>query len=317
MSMPAATYIAPDEMPGRLVRQFTLACAFWWVVAGAVNFITPFLDKHHLPLPTMSMQPLQVTWPGPSNLFEVRSLQCQGRNVLVGDDVILYATQWSTTGRLDFPSEVVAAQPAATLCHEHSCNSLQPGENGTSSWRVGSLEPASPFTVHQRELRPTSAIWNCEGRGPPCTSALLAQWDGTNVVVARLHQERLMGQWHVRRRLVVRPGLNPCEEGTGCVREPSVYTDVRALQLSPDGRTLAVLFADLRGSILDAWDLGEGSILGRWSLQGHVRAMCHNSSDILFARQGGGDRLGGGTVVLESTRLPPEMLAVSRRSSGL
>mmetsp|Transcript_30128 Transcript_30128/g.80391 ORF Transcript_30128/g.80391 Transcript_30128/m.80391 type:complete len:1008 (-) Transcript_30128:103-3126(-) len=313
--MPAATYIAPDEMPGRLVRQFTLACAFWWVVAGAVNFITPFLDKHNLP--RMSMQPLQVTWPGPSHLFEVRSLQCQGRNVLVGDDVILYATQWSTTGRLDFPSEVVAAQPVATLCHEHTCESLQPGKNGTSSWRVGSLEPASPFTVDLRELRPSSAIWNCEGRGPPCTSALLAQWDGTNVVVARLHQERLTGQWHVRRRMVVRPGLNPCEEGTGCVREPTMYTDVRALQLSPDGRTLAVLFADLRGSILDAWDLGEGSLLGRWALQGRVRAMCHNSSDILFARQGGGDRSGRGTVVLERTRLPREMLAVSRRSSGL
>lgn len=79
----------------------------------------------------------------------------------------------------------------------------------------------------------------------------------------------------------MRPDLGP--KATAEKKGTMGYGDVQALQLGPEGHTLAVLLGD---GTLDGWDLVTGTRLGHWRLGRPYTAMCHDGHHLLLARRG-------------------------------
>jgi len=113
---------------------------------------------------------------------------------------------------------------------------------------------------------------------------MLAGWDGSGIVVARLHQDKLSGAWHLEQRFKVQPGAGLCTaSGQTCQRHSAeTYADVQAVQIAFEGRALVVLHS---GSRLDFWDLEKGALVEELDLGAEYRSMCQSEIEMFLARQ--------------------------------
>lgn len=315
-----------DRTPAKAVKTFTLAVAVTWIVAGLLHSSRQWFDIEPKELGARPaegharrlgdggpwLRPVAVRWPEPASLFEVQSLHCSGAQLLVESAFTTYGVQWpggAETGELADLGRIGAA---AVLCSSGSCDVLfRQGENG-SAWGLAPLESCLGSSVAEAvepvqlpsSWRLVAASWEgCRAR--PCTSAWVAGWDGASIAVGTLRRRgtHSAARWAVEVRFRVRPGAGLCEAGEEVCKQRArngSYEEVRALQLGPEGRSLAVLLGD---GTLDAWRLEVGALVARWSLGAEYVAMCYNGEVMHFARQEPGG------PVLERAALPAPLLA--------
>lgn len=271
--------VQPDELPGFVVRNFTLSCAFLWTLVCVMHIWRGLSTSDDQ---SLSPNTVEAVWPEPSALFEVRSLHCNGSVALVRDSHTLYSFSRPNAGELWYGSELGYHDDGVSLCDTTDCHAqtatLESGLRLMLEPADGSLGP----TVENTEA--LVSVWAHSSS----RSGVVARWDGEELVVTTLRQHTGAAAWNVLRRLPVRPSASRCGNGIQCHSE-SKYRVVQALQLGHEGRSLTVLSTSeevYRRSFLDVWDLESGTLSGRWFLKTQYDAMCHDSRRLLFARRG-------------------------------
>ncbi|CAL1132653.1 unnamed protein product [Cladocopium goreaui] len=235
-----------------------------------------------------SQRQLLSTWPQPASFFQVNSLYC-GSNSSVfqlflhnGFDMFAakrVADELLGLSRLDIPdgrSTVFCGVDCFALIasDENSSWSLRP-LNGAEVPRNSAN--ASVERVQLPTWRRISAAW----QGP---DLMLAGWDGSGIITARLQKDRLSGAWHLEQRFKVQPGAGLCfASGRTCEWHASEnYEDVQAVQVAFEGKALLVLHS---GSHLDFWDLQKGALVEQLDLGVPHRSMCQSDLELFLARQ--------------------------------
>jgi len=281
---PGAT---PDHsLPKRIVTKFTAGTALWWMMAGGIHCARMLIRFSKTPayLEAEAFDRLGTWQPGQAAFFEVSSLNCNSTHMLLSDRFAHYAAErLPGTGGFGTLAELGEAGVASELAWLRG---------------TGMASASSPPPVRMpASWRTVATAWEpCAARAnSSCDKAWLAGWDGTSVAVATAHLDAPSGAWRVRPQFRVHPGLGRHSGTSHANRSLAAYTDVRALHLSPGGRTLAVLLGSRE---LDLWDLSAGSRLGRWALSHDYAALCRDGAELLLARQ---DDDG---PVLELMRLP-------------
>lgn len=318
---------APDDLPVRLVRYFSMGTVLWWMVSGCAHAAVVLYDEEgalarlaNQTFPTeesvLGKQSVHVQWPEPAHLFQVDSLQCDGARVWVSNKFSLFAasqtvqesllednatsTRSKSLGTL---TEVRDGNVGAVLCRGVKCDVLLPPED-TGPWLLESLEQldnASRHVILPSSWRRVAGKWaDCQaGANPSCDYARLAGWDGTTVFVAALQWLASSGVWNVHTRFELDPSLG----------DRKTYDDVKALDLAPDGRSLMVLLSD---GVVDVWDLAKGKVHGRLQLRSDYSSMCRSRERLYLARQ---DIHGPSLVAVQLPLFVTELL--QNASSGL
>eukprot|EP00928_Gymnodinium_smaydae_P022862 TRINITY_DN19072_c0_g1_i1.p2 TRINITY_DN19072_c0_g1~~TRINITY_DN19072_c0_g1_i1.p2 ORF type:complete len:449 (+),score=110.86 TRINITY_DN19072_c0_g1_i1:1272-2618(+) len=336
----------PDHTPVDIVRSFTLKLAWFWLVAAALHVIRCLRlgsEAHVIP----SLRSLTVLWPQPEAFFEVTRLHCSGSSLIVGDRFgshIAPLPSGNVDERRMGPLRRLrlhdGGQVQALLCGRagapDACDALvltppsAAGDAGNGTWSliplqeiqtsVAAATPALPKAVSSRVQVPipqswrlVTGVWTASGPDLPGSAAegLLAAWDGSAVLVARLARRASAGA--AGAEAASRWTVEPLFE-----LRPKRYTAVAALQLSANGHALSVLH---RGSWdadteLDVWSLKAGALREQMRLQAGARslervAMCHDGEHVFFARQAA-----DGPPVLEVAPVPATAASTSAPSSS-
>lgn len=260
-----------NNLPGEIVRKFTLGCACWWFIAALVHLGHNLLPLVHWPTAGSEAYAAKVEWPAPAALFEVAALHCHGTQVLIRDRSSLFSME--TAGTSWEPVELGSAPAdASPICQDQGCGLLRPMSNAGSSW---SLTPMGLDAV-PRDPDVATAWASCtEGA---CT-VWSARWDGQEVTVSKLELDTSRPDTlTVRRRFPVRPSLSRSGDAL-----PGRYSSVQALHFGESPLSLAVMFQHEEQSVLDVWDLVSGE-LQRLSLRRRYRGMCHNGRNLFLSR---------------------------------
>ncbi|CAE8626205.1 unnamed protein product [Polarella glacialis] len=297
-----------DHQPAKIVRSFTLAMAFLWVLSGFLHMASQFWIKELSNEPPVrrlfasEVGRLSVTWPPPASLFRVLSMSLSdgdgtGSQLFIKSDFSFYAVDFSSAVKnesLGAFTDLGNADALVVLCVNGSCSSLT-AAGSPRTWSLSQLErcsteasefsesselseasvPASvPIPVSWRAI---SAAWDLSCSDSKCSLAWVAGWDGTSVSIAELRKDKFTGIWSFRPRWKLHPGTGLCafDKDLCAAWREGKYDDVEALQLSPGGRRgLSVL---RRNGLLDAWALDSGTLLGHWQLGKNYTAMAHNA----------------------------------------
>ncbi|CAK9012407.1 unnamed protein product [Durusdinium trenchii] len=339
-------WIGVDPLPGQITLRFTLTLAGIWVCAGLAHMAgtatgwdqavvincdennctgpgnTPVVWPHARPRPhhrikarrlrSVARRVLQSEWPAPASLFQVNSLHC-GRNasefqLFVHNGFDFFGANRVADELVGFFRLGIPDERSLVFCTA-DCFSLIAEEN--SSWSLRLLnkaaEPLNPGIFVRNVIVPPT--WRRISAAWQGLDVVLAGWDGSGIVTARLQQDRLSGAWHLEQRFKVQPGAGLCyASARTCKRHAAeTYADVQALQIGIEGQTLAVLHS---GNRLDFWDLIDGAFLEQLDLGVAHRAMCHDDLELHLARQ-----TPGGPVV-EVLPLDSLEFLAGRRSSA-
>eukprot|EP00931_Biecheleriopsis_adriatica_P049675 TRINITY_DN28739_c0_g1_i1.p1 TRINITY_DN28739_c0_g1~~TRINITY_DN28739_c0_g1_i1.p1 ORF type:complete len:866 (+),score=140.99 TRINITY_DN28739_c0_g1_i1:64-2598(+) len=250
---------------------------------------------------------LEVSWPEPASFFKVVSLNCGNEtNMFLQSEFASYSAlrRPGVEGLDNLMRLSIAGGRSFVFCNQMSCSTLvEPHASDSEAWSLHHFELRQGMVESvflPASWRRLSASWDessCTDSTSSCSSALLAGWDGTAIVIASLRRDDSSRSWYLEQNFKVQPGSGYCvAEPAVCSERPEGnYEDVQALQVSSEGRTLAVLHSD---GILDAWSLGSGAFLGQWDLGSNYRAMCHDASHLHVVRH---DNFG---PVLEAVPLP-------------
>ncbi|CAE8604096.1 unnamed protein product [Polarella glacialis] len=238
----------PEELPGSVVRRFTLFTVCFWMVSGVMHFFATVYKLHQEPfIPGTS---IPIAWPGPSSLFEATWLHCNASHVLAGNSFGVFAAQLNASGVGSF-AKLHPTGPAVLLCGAEGCDALlQRGASradraDSERWFVSSLGPVQPrVSLGQAEPVPIPPSWQLVTAAPSLGSCVaeaceiwLAGWDGVGVVVGMMTRRTPamapteisseapdnsasleagaagIGQgagWSFEPHLAVRPGLGRC-----------------------------------------------------------------------------------------------------------
>lgn len=292
---------SPKWLPVKIISQFTYAVIFWWIVAGTIHAFTIAFDKHvehHkvkdfigsddvVPLKSKILE-VEVEYPEPASLFRVAGLFCSESQVWVSSGFAMYAMEMGSSAVPHTLSLVQDGEVDALVCGGHGCDALSPPD-GKGSWVLRSLEPghSAAQVPLPRSWRKVTGEWvDC----PPatdatCTSAWVAGWDGTKVIVAMLQMHASSSTWFLHTPFEADPTIGLCPDGPlNCkYKGPQQYTDMSSLQISDGGRRLFVL---LGSGILDIWDLSNGIVLKRTNVGKGYTSMCRSGGSIFMAREG-------------------------------
>lgn len=259
----------PELLPGVIVRSFALGMAFLWLACGAGQVVSTEMEDAVLK-PSLRFQQVAVKWPEPASLFEVNYIGCHEtlKTVYVGGEYGLYSAKW-THKHLSEVTQVSESSTEGIVCNSANCwalshSALTPLVRGRSL----PLEVPSSWRL-------MAAAWGPNGE------VVLCGYDGGRVLVA---ESRLGKSGKLRVRFALRPNLIRLGHSsisrvlfanweTGEYLHQGNYTDVSAMQLENEGRSLFVL----HGQVLDRWDLVEGRLEGRWALpsgKGRATAFC-------------------------------------------
>jgi hypothetical protein len=287
--------VVPDVLPKRVTLTFLLWCCFIWWFAAVFHCVSLLQRKEDGEPTTLVSQPLPMLWPRTG--AEITGLACSGSLLWVSTRFGIFT---SDRGHGQAPLVKVASTPAiGVLCDASACDALHLAETGGRKvWQAFPLKNTSidggtglaDGILHlPRSWRATTAT-----RMPcwpsPCSSFLLAAWEGSDIIIAQAHSDGTSNQpWRLRPKFAVRPELSKRSNARAnkvfsAKAHGEAYHDVEALHMSSDGQTLFVL---LSSGVLDIWDLSEGLLLGRWrvakSLEGSAAiGIC--DGDLLLAR---------------------------------
>lgn len=326
-----------DEVAWMVVGRFTMSMIALWIVGGVVHIINCALDVEGIKprldgereeeeepaIPKKDLQALsklrqlRATWPEPQRLFEVTALHCNSSNVVVSSPFSSFAAELPDEASLGKLAPLAGVRLTGMLCGSgNPCEGLAQVREG--SWHLVQL-PASLGELPQRsEVLPIPVTWRvatavrmpCEVA--PChAAALLAGWNGHQVMIADLLQERVSTAWQLKRRFTVDEGLGRCPRSSNASKQAGAQgaQAVQALHLHVGAgcRTLAVL----RGGVVEGWDVVSGVHLGCWRARRRWRysAFCYDGSRMLLARHGSRG------PVLESAELPQALAKCGNNSA--
>jgi len=229
---------------------------------------------------------LSSRWPEPASFFQVNSLYCgsprKGFQLFLHNGFDMFGAKRASDELVELSRLGIPNGRSAVFCGA-DCFALIASEENIL-WSLRPLNGAElPRNASSVEVRiPTnwqriSATWQVP-------DLMLAGWDGSGIVVARLHQDKLSGAWHLEQRFKVQPGAGLCiASGQTCQRHSAEsYADVQAVQIALEGRALVVLHS---GSRLDFWDLEKGALVEELDLGAEYRSMCQSEIEMFLARQ--------------------------------
>lgn len=239
-SLLPASALPPHALPGVLVRRYTFLISFLWIVSGVMHGIR--WTSNHVIIadepPTLVGSALRVSWPKPQHLFEVNALSCNSSHHV---SVTNRFGRFQGLLRGDIAFEEMPEEPPGLLEDLHL--------KIPSEWPLWCAQPCK----------------GCEH-----TERWVAGWTGEEIFVGVARNSSIRIRYALRASFASCRGTSAWPKTAAIFGSCSIsvseenYTDVQALHMM-NGAQLLVLH---RGSLLDAWDLREGILLGRFSLPG-------------------------------------------------
>lgn len=317
----------PDHVAWLVVGRFTKTMIWMWFLGGILHILNAIPDElgwtrdldgdlpQRVAIETAhTHRRLSAEWPSPSRLFEITQLQCNRSHFVISSPFSVFQASRSSknlgnAGKVGSLSKLGDSDIAAVLCSSSGgCHALSQSKNN-ETWQLASLNPQHGLQMQApnavkipHDWRLLAAAWvPCS---PPCQKAVLAGWDGSRVVIADLTRDVHSEEWNLQPQVALHEGLGSCSNGVASrsSSDDGKYHHVRAMHLHAElgCKTLTVMRSSQDGGpVIDRWDLVSGELLGCLQLDDFkYSAMCHDSNDIVFARQGANG------PVLESVALP-------------
>jgi len=291
-SLLPASALPPHALPGVLVRRYTFLISFLWIVSGITHGIR-WTSKHVIIAddpPYVDGRAVHVSWPKPQHLFEVNALACNNSQVFVSNRF----------GRFQGHLDQLRIETLEEMSEEES----------------GVQEDAELQIPTQWPLWCTQSCKGCEGE------RWVAGWTGEEIFVGVAKNSAMRTRYALRASFASCRGSKTWPKTAAifgsCSMVEENYTDVQALHMMKGGQLLVLH----KGSLLDAWDLPEGNLLGRFSVHGPspAAAFCileeSLTPQLLVARR---SKSRMGSPLLEVLSLPallPASCQDLRESSG-
>lgn len=289
----------PETLPGVIVRLYILLMAVLWIVSIVflVSWVWSTPSAPPLP-PLLRFQQVPVSWPKPTAFLKVSSIHCSPEaqdRLHLSSQFKLFASDRNSEG---FPSfqEVLNRPVDAVLCRSDTV--LGQGQcQALFQNQIVELpgHPEDLAALKEGKVLDLPADWRLlEMSWSTGTHAVLAAWDGREVVIAfaelqpngsRVEPQYSVGpsdascQVHNELQAPLQDLQSPwwagacssASQGASPISQ-APYSGVKALRLVGRASQLFVLHSE--GELLDGWDLEAGAFLGRWRLPSPAISFC-------------------------------------------